>query len=147
MPAFLLANWKSILAVVATAALCYLLHTVDLDRIEADQRAAIAAQKTADVAQCDAEKKVTKEATDALQTNRDQLAASLAALKLQHPATCVVISRPSDVRNRSGRPARSNEHGLNSDWLLDFAANQCSNYWRQLKVCDKFLNDERAIKP
>lgn len=147
MWAFALTNWKSILSVVATAALCYLLHTVDINRIEADQRDAITAQKTADVTQCSAEKKTTKEATDALQKNRDELDAHLAALKLQHPASCVIVTRPTDVLNRSGRPVNHNEHGLNSDWLLDFAAHQCSNYWRQLKVCDKFLNDERKIAP
>lgn len=144
---FLLANWKSILAVVATAALCYLLHTVDVNRIEADQRAAIAAQQKADGKQCDAEKQVTKDANDALTTARDDLARKLATLKLQHPAACVPVSRPSEVLNRGDRPAGRDEHGLSTDWLYDYSASQCSTYWRQLKVCDKFLDDERKIKP
>jgi len=143
MPLFLLTNWKVMLAVVAAAALCYTTHELDrgiYDRI-LDSR--IAAQKDADVAECNVDKQTTKEATDALQKNRDELAARLAALKLQRPASCVLVTRSTNVLNRGDRPARQNERGLSSDWLLDFSANECSNYWRQLKVCDKFLDDER----
>lgn len=105
----------------------------------------ITAQQAADIAQCDTEKQTTKEATDALQKNRDDLAKRLDTLKLQRPAACVPISRPADLQHRAGRPAGRN--GLSTDWLYTFAGDQCSNYWRQLKVCDKFLDDERKIKP
>jgi hypothetical protein len=147
MGAFLLANWRSVLAVVATAALCYLLHTVDVNQIEEHHRVALAVQIKADGEQCDAEKKVTKDATDALANDRDDLARKLAALKLQRPASCVPISRSSAVLNQKGRPARRDEQGLSTDWLYDYSASQCSTYWRQLKVCDKFLDDERKVKP
>lgn len=98
-------------------------------------------QKTADNKQCETDKQTTKEATDALQKNRDDLAQRLGALKLQHPATCVAVTGAPDLQHRGNRSAGHN--GLSSDWLYTFAADQCSNYWRQLKVCDKFLDDER----
>lgn len=100
-------------------------------------------QQKADVAQCNAEKLTTKEATDALQKNRDDLARRLSALKLQRPARCVNIARTTDVQHSEGRPA--GRDGLSSDWLYTYAAEQCSSYWRQLKVCDKFLDDERKV--
>lgn len=98
-------------------------------------------QKTADNKACNIEKQTTKEATDALQKNRDELAQRLDALLVQHPASCIPITRAPDLQHRSSRPA--GRDGLSSEWLYTFAANQCSNYWRQLKVCDKFLDDER----
>lgn len=144
MIAFVLANWKSIVVGIAVAALALLLHTVDVYRIEANQRAALAAQKTTDVAQCNADKQVTKEANDALQNDRDNLTKRLAADKLQRPAACVSVARSADVHDRSGRPARPN--GVSSDWLYDFSADQCSSYWRQLKTCNQFIINERKLK-
>lgn len=144
---FLATNWKTLLIIVATTMACYLLHAVDVNRIEAQQRAALVAQQAVDVLQCNADKRLTREANDALQKDRDDLTARLAALKLQHPETCVPVTRSAHVQHRKARPAGRDERGLSSDWLLDFSARQCSSYWRQLRVCDKFLTDERKVSP
>lgn len=105
----------------------------------------LTAQQTADDKQCANEKQITKEATDALQNDRNQLSARLDALRVQQPTTCIPITGQANLSDRGKRPAGRN--GISSDWLLTFAANQCSSYWRQLKICDKFLGDERKINP
>jgi hypothetical protein len=140
----MLENWKSLTAIALMAIVAFMFHTIDINRLEANQRAAIEDQKMADAKQCAAEKQITKEANNALQKDRDDITARLTALKLQHPATCVSVTRSPDVQHRQRRPVGRN--GVSSDWLYTYAAEQCSNYWRQLKVCDKFLDDERKIK-
>lgn len=102
------------------------------------------AQQTADAGQCTKEKAVTKEATDALQKSNDDLANRLAALKLQRPTRCIPVAGTADIQHRSDRPA--GRDGLSTDWLYTYAAEQCSSYWRQLKICDKFIDDERKVK-
>lgn len=133
------------LGALAAFALSYLIHTVLVNRLEAEQKAALINQVKTDNMACEDEKAVTKEATDALQKNRDDLADRVAKLKLQQRPVCVPVTRPADVHDRQGGPAGQN--GISSGWLIDFAADDCSSYWRQLKICDKFLDDERAIKP
>ena len=107
--------------------------------------ALLEAQKAEDVNACTQAQQTTKEANDALQKDRDDIAARLASLKLQHPAACVPVACKAHI------PARGDEHagqdgagfGLNTDWLRDYAA-EAELYRSQLMVCTTFLDQERA---
>lgn len=101
-------------------------------------------QQKTDKKECEAAQQVTKDANDALQKSRDSISSQLDALRLQHPTTCVRITRPADVSGAGGKHAAVDGNGLSSDWLRSFAA-QCESYRSEMNICADFLTQERQI--
>jgi len=92
------------------------------------------------IAKCEADKKLTLEANDALQRDKDAIARKLANSKWMLKAQCVPIAR-TPVTSDS-RPEYAGSDGLSTEWLLDYAA-QCELYRSSVIVAQKFLEDER----
>ena len=90
---------------------------------------------------CEAGKRITTEANDALQKDRNTIAARLAAAKRVR-ANCVLVSSPANPGETRAEHARRNEQGISSHWLLDYAA-VCEQYRSERIVLEKFIADER----
>lgn len=101
-------------------------------------------QQIADQQACASAQAKTQEANDALQKDRDLIAAKLAALKLQHPTTCVPTACSPHVSGSGAGHAGQNGAGINTDWLRDYAA-EAESYRSQLVICKQFLDSERAL--
>lgn len=134
---WLLKNWQGALAAFL---LSYALHYAAASYVEARHEEELTAQKTALTAQCDKEKTTTKEANDALQRDRDFIAARLVRLKRMQLTSCVPVSSSSN--NSDSGDGHAGAHGLRSEFLLDFAA-ECEGYRSTVIVLDKFIADER----
>lgn len=106
--------------------------------------ALLEAQKNTDKETCDADKKLTKDTNDALQKDRDAIARKLASLKLQHPATCVPVTNPTNVLTSNGGLPGQNGKGISSDWLRNYAAD-AKLVQSELANCISFLVKEREI--
>lgn len=102
------------------------------------------AQQTVDQKQCDIAQLVTKGANDALQKDRDAIAAKLNTLSVQHPRACVRIASTPKLPASGSKPSGQNGDGpsVNSDWLRAYAA-EAELYRDEVNVCQKFLEDER----
>ena len=138
---FLISNWKVILAVIATAALAYMLHTVSVYRLEAQQRAALTDQATKLQGQCDADKAITKGVSDDYQKKLDVLNDQLDALRVREAARCIAVSTPVAASGRHGtagtaKPAGQN--GVTAQTLYDFAG-EAERYRIQLISCQLFI--------
>lgn len=114
---------------LAVGALAWLLHTVDVDRIEARQRTALTEQATQLQEQCTADKKLTKEAEDGYQKRIAGLNSDINALKLRKPHRCVpVTAKPSQRPHAASPEAKlSGGDGLQSEYLIEYAgrAEEC----------------------
>lgn len=131
-------NWLIALAgAIPAAIISWLLHTVDIDRIEKKAQTQQEDLRAADKKQCDTDKSITKEANDALQKDHDNIAARYAQL-MQQPQTCVPISNPSQL-SRSGKSGHAGQNGVPSGALRQYAA-ECEQYRRTLKICITFAN-------
>ena len=140
---FLLNNWKVILAVVATVALAYLLHTVDVDRIEAKQRAALVDQATKLQGQCDADKAITMGVSNDYQKKLDVLNDQLAALRVREPNRCITVSTSVATAGRHGAAGagqHAGQNGVTAQTLYDFAG-EAERYRLQLISCQQFITE------
>lgn len=99
--------------------------------------AILEAQKNADIAECNNDKAITKEANDALQKDRDIIARKLASARLQHPMRCVSVSNGAQLPPGGSEHAR--QDGISPDWLREYAA-ECEEYRGEIGVCIKFIN-------
>ena len=106
--------------------------------------AELAAQSTTDGKECEKVQQLTKDANDALQKNRDTLAAQLSAYKLRHPPTCVRVA--SSPQLPSGGPGHAPNDGdsINTGWLIDYAST-CEQYRSEVTSCVSFLAQERQL--
>ena len=143
---FFLANWKTILAVVFTAALAYGLHALDVYRLEDQQRSEIAAQVKADNDQCSKDKAITKGVSDAYEKQISSLDSELNSIKRVRPSACLIVqSSRSAKRNNaaSGVAKPSQQNGVDSDALYDFARDS-EGYRIQLIACQSFIQQTWA---
>lgn len=129
-------NWIFIAAgAVPALLLAWLLHTVDVDRIEAAQKVAIADQQAADKKTCDSDKSITKEANDALQKSNANCSARVSKL-MRLQAQCVPLSRPAQLAGDK-QPGSGGSDGLSTLWLQGFAE-QCKEYRDTLIICEDY---------
>lgn len=134
-------SWIQVIAgAAAGAALSWLIGSAYVSHVEKEWAAKVEAQKTADAAQCNNDKQITKEANDALQKDRDTIARRLAALKLQAPAACVPVTGTANLYG--GGPEHAGQNGISSDWLREYAA-EAETYRSEVITCIKFINQER----
>ena len=142
---WLLSNWKIILAVVATAFVAYLLHALDVYRIEKNQEATIQEQIQHDNQQCTAEKAITEKVSNDYQKKLTDLSQQLNAVKLRQPTHCVVpAAKPTLSSHGSAVPTVDvSQDGVTSDALYDFAG-EAEKYRLQLTECQAFITDTWA---
>lgn len=136
----ILKYWQLALGALLSVFIAFGVHKYDSAVAARRQALAVAAQLEADVKTCNADKAITKEANDALQKDRDTIAKRLAALKLQHPASCVPIPGHAIALDSGGEHAGQN--GISSDWLRDYAA-ECEGYRSEVIDLQAFLRKER----
>lgn len=144
----LLKYWQPILAAVLTAALSYGAHSLDVYRIEDNQRAALEQKATDDKKQCDDDKRITKEASDGFQKRLTDLSGQLDALKRVQPSRCIAVSTPVTACGRNAEAStgkHAGANGITSDALYDFAG-QAEKYRLQLIACQSFINETWAAK-
>lgn len=103
-------------------------------------KSALSEQETTLVKQCDAQKKITEEANNALQKDRDTIAAKLASSKLLQPAKCVSVASVANHTSSGGEHAGQN--GVRSDWLYEYAA-ECETYRSEVILLNNFGLGER----
>jgi len=135
-------NWIQVAGgAVAAFALSFLLHTVDVNRIESNHRAEMAKQKTDLETAFAADKKLTEENSRAYQKQVSNLTRKLADAKRLLPSRCVVpVTGQASGGNRGatgGINARLD--GVSSDALIDYAG-ECERYRLQVISLQDFIN-------
>ncbi len=131
---------------IGAFALSFLLHIVDVHRIEANWQAKLDQQKIELENQCKADQTITKEANDDLQKKYDSIAGKLAASKRMHPARCIIPAPSKTIASSGGNGhAGQNGTGLSTDWLRDYAA-ECETYRSQRISLEKFIDDVWAAR-
>lgn len=108
--------------------------------------AELTAQVNTDHLACEASQKLTKDANDALQKDRDTIARKLAALKLQHPSTGLHVASSSNIPTSGAGHAGQNGTVISADSLRDYAA-EAEQYRAQFLVCSQLLDAERKPLP
>lgn len=148
---FLISNWKTIVAIMATAALCYLLHALDVDRLEKKEAADINNQQVTDTKSCNADKAITEKVSHDYEDKISSLNKQLVDLTSVRPNVCVTIpSRTAPRSNAASRTAiaRGPDARVDSDALY-IIAGQGEKYRLQLISCQQFITDtwqEQAAK-
>lgn len=136
----LLKYWQPLAAAIATAALAWLLHSVDVHRLEAKHQRNLVSNAAAIQAECTADKRLTAEVSNDYQTRIAALNNELAAVKRLRPSKCVVPTPiPAPGRNEAtSRTKPAEEDGVTSDALYDFAG-EAEQYRLQLIACQAFI--------
>ncbi len=138
-------NWLFIvLGAVPALVLSWLLHTVDVGRIEARQAKALTEQATQLQEQCTADKHKTQELVDALQATNASINGRISALKLRKPSPCIKL-QPAPATSKhdgtTGKPKPLGEDGsIAIDPLLDIAGDG-DKWGAQLDICQRFIRD------
>lgn len=126
----------------AAFALSFLLHTVDVYRLEDKQRDAIAAQIAADTASCDKDKNLTKETDDGLQNQFTVIANKRdAGNGVQLPSCTPTLSGVS-ANTPTGGSEHARQNGLRTRWLRSYAA-ECETYRQERIALENFIAGER----
>ena len=140
---FLLNNWKSILCILATAALAFLLHSLDVYRIEAQHRVELEAQAKSLDAQCLKEKAVTEGVSNDYLEKLHALNSRYDSLRVQHGRCVSVAASKPAVRDNATAAAElprqdGKSVGLTSDALFSFARD-AEHVRLQLLGCQSFI--------
>lgn len=134
-------NWLQIgLSAAAAFALSFLLHTVDVNRLEKKHEKAIAAQIAADTEACNNDKAIAKGANDDLLKSCTDRLTKLNAVRLQ-PARCVNVSPSKQTQPASRGDSSGRADGLSSEWLQVFSIEHCRRYYDERIVLEKFINE------
>lgn len=138
----LISYWQPIAAAFAAFALSFLIHTVDVNRIEANQREALAIQKDTLIRQCTTNLQKLERANDELQKSLASNAARDAKSKRLHP-TQSVLPRSSVAKLPAGGAGYAGQNGAvagTSDDFRDFA-HECNDYRTEIIAIGKTKED------
>ena len=146
---FLLANWKSIIAVLATAVLACGLHALDVYRLQDQQRAALSEQATVLMNSCKADKAITEGVSHDYEGKISALNDQLTALGRVRPSSCVVVqpsraARRHDAAASTAKPS-GQDAGVTSDALFGFARD-AEAFRLQLMACQAFITETWKVK-
>lgn len=125
----LLSYWQLIAGAVAAFALSFLLHTVDVNRIEANQRETLAKQEDTLTRQCTTNIQKIERANDELQKAKADNAARAIEYKRLHP-TKHILPRSGVAKLRPSGRGHAIENGEvvgSTDDFRDFAE-ECNDY-------------------
>lgn len=144
---WLVANWKVVLTAIAVGTLAFLLHTLDVYRLEDAQKTAVDAAVKSVSDKCNENNKISEEVSNDFKKKSDDLAAELARAKRVRPTTCVpvLVTNPASGSNGSAGSGQSavKNGGVASDALLDLAA-EGERYRLQLIGCQTFWSNYQA---
>lgn len=136
---WILKNWAVILSSMATAALSYMLHSLDVNRIESNHRQELSKQATALNNECAKDKAITEGVSNEYQKHLGDLNKRYNALRVQH-SRCVAVSTSGAPYGHNATPTGglSKQNGVTSESLLEFARD-CEQVRGQLIGCQSFL--------
>jgi len=128
------------LGALAAFALSFLIHTIDVSRIEKDWEARLEAQKIAQIAACEADKQITKEVDHDQNRKINALNKRLADARRLYADQCVPIAtHPSGLDHGSPAGAQpAGKDGVPAEALLDLAA-EGERYRLTLISCQDFV--------
>ena len=120
---FILRYWEIILAAIVTAATAWMLHSVDVQRIESKNRAALATQQAALEEECASDKRITEESSREYESKINALSVRLNNSKRMRENYCIVpIASPTNGGlgvAPAGGHVRS--HGVPVEEFYDYA--------------------------
>lgn len=120
---FLLRYWEIIVAAIVTAATAWILHSMDVQRIESKNHAVLIAQQTALEEKCASEKKITEESSREYESKIDALNIRINDSKRMRENYCIVpIAGPTNgglgVASSRGHVG---SHGVPIEEFYDYA--------------------------
>ena len=134
---------KLIAIAAATLAMIVLVWKVDQWRNKASQLDEVKSALSSAIAKCEADKRITKEANDALQKSSDDISMRFASARVQFNSACMPVTNTSFTSSGRIKHAGGNDKGLRSEWLLGYSAT-CETYRSQRMILEKFIADERS---
>lgn len=133
-------SWLQVsLGAIGAFALSFLLHSVDIDRLEDVHRKELTNQIASDNQACDKDKAILKGTQDELQKSYNAIAARNAELKRMHPSTCVVLPSSGETNPTTGRGEHAGQNGTAADAFRDYAA-ECETYRTQRSALERFID-------
>lgn len=121
---WLLANWKTAIAVAAALAVAWMLHSIVTSGIESKHRAELVAQAEALNSKCAEDKKITEEISNAYEAALSDLNSKYDALVRLRPRRCVAVSAskpPSGDHATSAGGELPRQDGVTSGTLYEYA--------------------------
>lgn len=141
---FLIKNWKDIAVAIAAFGFSYMLHTLDVHRIEAKQVAEIQNVKQAMTAKCDQAKAITNGVSHDYQSKLAALDARLSSARSVYNGSCLSVQTAAaaghDAAAAAGKPIRRNVDGTR---FIEIAG-RAEKYRLQLISCQRFITLENA---
>ncbi len=139
---WLLANWKSVAAVIGTFALSWMLHTIDVNRIEAKQADEITHLRNAMTEACNVAQETTRKVSHDYQIQLSSLNSRLSAAQRLHNGKCVAVTLSAPAGHDAapaGKELSGRNTGVAAGYLIDFDG-RCEKVRLQLKSCQQFIN-------
>lgn len=134
-------NWiQAGIGAVAGVGLCWLVHLVIIAGVERQHAQALLEQEDTLKKQCAADKAITKEVADDLQSKNDALSRRLSALKRVQPSACIVPTPGAAIGSNeaAGGAIATRAHGITTESLYDFAG-EAESYRLRLIACQSFI--------
>lgn len=141
---WLLANWKILVTVAGTLSLSWMLHTLDVHRIEARQVSEIATVKTAMAAECNKAQETTRKVSHDYQTKLAALDARLSAARRMHDNRCMSVTGiPATGHHAGTAGGKLSGRDVEAAGLIDLAG-RAERVRIQLIACQGFIGAERS---
>lgn len=120
---FILRYWEIVLAAIVTAAIAWMLHSLDVQRIESKNRAALATQQAALEEECALNKRITEESSREYESKINALNIRLNNSRRMRENYCIVpIAGPTNgglgVASSRGHVG---SHGVPIEEFYDYA--------------------------
>jgi len=143
-------NWRTIAAALAVLSLSYILHRLDVYRLEDRHRAALAQQADSIQNECKAAQLVTQEVSRDYQNAIVDLNGQLASAKRLRPNACIAVHKPNPPCRCDGSTTSTefsgSDVGVARFDLLDFSRD-AEQVRLQLKACQKFVARTNTPNP
>ena len=132
-------NIKAVASIAAILAVFGATWYVRGMKADIDQQAALQAQKIEIVAQCEADKRITSEASREYQKKISTLNNRVRELKRVLPARCVpVTSAARGLDGSASAGVTTGTQGISAEWALDLGA-EAEKYRQQLISLQEFV--------
>lgn len=126
---------------IAAFALSWLLHTVDVNRIDNNWQDKLDAQKVEILKSCADDKKLTEDVSHDYQNKLAALNKQLSTIKLHQPSRCVmpIAGKASSGTGGDSKGKYVGQDGVDSDALYDYATT-CEHYRLQVISMQDFIS-------
>lgn len=134
-------KWLQIgISALAAFAISWMLHTIDVNRIEKKHEKAINDQIAADTLACDNAKAIAKGANDDLLKSCDSRIKRCNAIRMQ-PAKCVNLQPSEQAELTTDRSRSMGSNGISANWLLGYSSESCKRYYDERILLEKWIDD------